>query len=287
MRAALIGAGLIILVLAAACIAMWNQIQSTNRLLYPWKYEPSVAAFWSGFLKTDQDTDIVISDASFSLVQSLSKTQIALTDYQSRSYINKFNEQTPEMASNLNLISDWNLASPSEFKLVLRLMTLDPLKNTIHVYDARDFMPDLISQHNVILVGSRISNPWDGLFEGRMNFVFGYDSIREIVNRSPAAGEQKTYSWVGSGSGSYGYSIVAYLPNPDHNGNVLLLEGGGPENTQAAGDFLLSEYQLENFQNMLHVTTLPYFELLLKTSWVKGTPISTTIEAYRTYPNLH
>jgi hypothetical protein len=38
---------------------------------------------------------------------------------------------------------------------------------------------------------------------------------------------------------------------------------------------------------MLHVTTLPYFELLLKTSWVKGTPISTTIEAYRTYPNLH
>jgi hypothetical protein len=80
---------------------------------------------------------------------------------------------------------------------------------------------------------------------------------------------------------------VAYLPNPDHNGNVLLMEGGGPENTQAAGDFLLSEYQLENFQKMLHVATLPYFELLLKTSWVKGTPISTTIEAYRTYPNLH
>jgi hypothetical protein len=287
MRAALIGAGLIILVLAAACIAMWNQIQSTNRLLYPWKYEPSVAAFWSGFLKTDQDTDIVISDASFSLVQSLSKTQIALTDYQSRSYINKFNEQTPEMASNLNLISDWNLASPSEFKLVLRLMTLDPLKDTIHVYDARDFMPDLINQHNVILIGSRISNPWDGLFEPRMNFIFGYGSMSEIVNRAPAAGEQKTYSWVGSGSGSYGYSIVAYLPNPDHNGNVLLMEGGGPENTQAAGDFLLSEYQLENFQKMLHVATLPYFELLLKTSWVKGTPISTTIEAYRTYPNLH
>lgn len=287
MRTALIAAGLVIVVLAVACIVMWNKIQSTDRSLYPWKYEPAVAAFWSTFLKADKDTDIVISDSSFSLVQSLSKRQIALSNYQSRDFINKFDDQTPEMASNLNLISDWNLASPNEFKLVLRLLTLDPLKNTIHVYDARDFMPDLISQHNVILVGSRISNPWDGLFEGRMNFVFGYDSMREIVNRSPAASEQKTYSWVGSGSGSYGYSIVAYLPNPDHNGNVLLMEGGGPENTQAAGDFLLSEYQLSNFQKMLHVTKLPYFELLLKTSWVKGTPISTTIEAYRTYPNLH
>jgi hypothetical protein len=34
MRTSLIGAGLIILVLAIACIAMWNHIQSTNRLLY-------------------------------------------------------------------------------------------------------------------------------------------------------------------------------------------------------------------------------------------------------------
>jgi hypothetical protein len=287
MRAALMGAGLAIVLLAAGCIGLWNHIQSTNRLLYPWKYEPSVEAFWSGFLKSDQGTDIIVSDASFSLIQSLTKKQIALSDYQNRSYIDKFHDQSAEMASNLNQISDWNLGSPGEYKLVLRLMTLDPLRNTIHVYNARDFMPDLINQHNVILIGSRISNPWAGLFEGRMNFIFGYDSISEIENRSPAAGEQKTYAWIGSGSGSYGYSIVAYLPNPDHNGNVLLMEGGGPENTQAAGDFLLSEYQLSNFQKMLHVKTLPYFELLLKTSWVKGTPISTTIEAYRTYPNLH
>jgi len=77
------------------------------------------------------------------------------------------------MASSLNRISDWNLASPSEFKLVLRLMKLDPLKDTIHVYDARDFMPDLLKQHNVILVGSRISNPWDGLFEGRITSSSG------------------------------------------------------------------------------------------------------------------
>jgi hypothetical protein len=287
MRAALAGAGLAIVLLAAGCIGLWTRIQSTNRLLYPWKYEPSVEAFWSGFLRSDQGTDIVVSDASFSLVQSLSKRQISLADYQSRSYSDKFRDQSAEMASSLNQISDWNLGSPDEYKLVLRLMALDPVKNSIHVYNARDFMPDLIKQHNVILIGSRISNPWAGLFEGRMNFIFGYGSMSEIENRSPAAGEQKTYSWIGSGSGTYGYSIVAYLPNPDHNGNVLLMEGGGPENTQAAGDFLLSEYQLSNFQKMLHVKTLPYFELLLKTSWVKGTPISTTIEAYRTYPNLH
>jgi hypothetical protein len=38
---------------------------------------------------------------------------------------------------------------------------------------------------------------------------------------------------------------------------------------------------------MLHATKLPYFEVLLKASQVKGTPLSTTLVAYRTYPNLH
>ena len=49
-------------------------------------------------------------------------------------------------------------------------------------------------------------------------------------------------------------------------------------------DFLLSEDRLSSFQKTLHVTQFPYFEVLLKTSQVKGTPLTATVEAYRTYP---
>jgi hypothetical protein len=35
------------------------------------------------------------------------------------------------------------------------------------------------------------------------------------------------------------------------------------------------------------MTALPYFEVLLRTSHLNGTPMDATIVAYRTYPNLH
>jgi hypothetical protein len=77
---------------------------------------------------------------------------------------------------------------------------------------------------------------------------------------------------------------LPYLPNPSSGGEVLLMEGTSAEATEAVGDFLLSEDQLSNFRNNLHVTRFPYFEALLKISAVRGTPLTVTIEAYRTYP---
>jgi hypothetical protein len=77
------------------------------------------------------------------------------------------------------------------------------------------------------------------------------------------------------------------LPLPDHQGKVLLLDGTGAESVEAEGEFLLSEHQLSNFEKQLHVDKLPYFEVLLRISLVRGTPLDTTVVAYRTYPNLH
>lgn len=68
---------------------------------------------------------------------------------------------------------------------------------------------------------------------------------------------------------------------------VILLEGADAVSSEAAGDFLLSEDQLSDFRKMLHVIRFPYFEVLLKISEVRGTPFTATVEAYRTYPNLH
>jgi hypothetical protein len=68
---------------------------------------------------------------------------------------------------------------------------------------------------------------------------------------------------------------------------VVLLEGTDAVSSEAAGDFLLSENQLSDFRKMLHVTRFPYFEVLLKISEVRGTPLTAKIEAYRTYPSLH
>jgi hypothetical protein len=67
----------------------------------------------------------------------------------------------------------------------------------------------------------------------------------------------------------------------------LILAGTGSEATEAGGEFITSEDQLARFQSLLHMTALPYFEVLLRTSHLNGTPMDATIVAYRTYPNLH
>ncbi|HKN19982.1 MAG TPA: hypothetical protein VJX73_01120 [Terracidiphilus sp.] len=286
-------AGLI--VLAIACAALWIQnraaqqsMDAMQRSFYPWRFEPAVSAFWSGILDARPDTDVVMADSSFSLVQLISKKSFSFQDYLSRSYVNQLqtqNDLSPEMRDALNLIAVKNLESASDFRLARRILGLDPLAQHIHLYYAREYMASLLKQDNVILIGSPIANPWDELFESRLTFTATLNNGAPtfITDRAPAAGEQSTYI----PTGSMGYCTVAYLPNPDHNGSVLLLEGTGSEATEAAGDFLLSEDQLSNFQKMLHVSKLPYFEVLLKASQVKGTPLSTTLVAYRIYPNLH
>jgi hypothetical protein len=258
-----------------------------DRSLNAYRDQPSVSAFWGDVLGASPDTDIVLADASFGMLQDISKQSFTFDDYLSRRYISQLQSQvlSPEMHSALNRIATWNLGSQDEFKLAQRFMTLDPLGRKIHLYNSHDYMPDLLKRDNVILMGGQISNPWDELFESHTNFITKFDPNGQIAvtNRAPAAGEQKIYTQ----TETFEFCDVAYLPKPDHDGVVLLIAGTDAEATEAAGDFLLSEGQLANFKNMLHVTKLPYFEVLLKVSSVPGTPLAETIEAYRTYPNMH
>ena len=184
------------------------------------------------------------------------------------------------------LIASKNLGNTSEFKLAQRILALDPLNRKTHLYAARQYPPALVKQNNVILIGGRISNPWEELFEDRLNFIennkFDGFGSTTVTNRAPAPGEQALYT----STDPIGYCVVAYLPNPGHDGHVLLLEGTSSEATEAAGDFLMSPEQFSAFRKMLKTPKLPYFEVLLKTSQVRGTPLAATIEAYRTYPNL-
>jgi hypothetical protein len=273
--------------LALGLLYYWTQYRDLYRSLYAWQYQPSVSALWTNFLNASPDTDVILADASFGLLQDLDKTSFPFDDYLDRSYINQLQGQhpSPEMQAILNRVVRWNMGSQDEFKLAQRILALDPLGKRIHLYNARDYMPDLTNRDNVILIGGRISNPWDDLFEARMNFTVKFDNDGSIavVNRAPAEHEQSVYSQVNSVQ----YCVVAYLPNPGHNGNVLLIEGTGAEATEAAGNFLLSENQLANFKKTLHVDRFPYFEVLLKVSSVQGTPLTSTVEAYRAYPNLH
>jgi hypothetical protein len=280
--------GFVVAALSGGCIYLWMQNRAINKSLYPWKDEPSVSALWSQFVDTNRGTDIVIADQSFLLLQNIDKRVFTFDEYLNRSYINHLqaSNPSPDMRAVVDLIASKNIGSLGEFRLGQRILALDPQGKNIHLYSAREYMSPLLARDNVILIGGPISNPWQQLFASRMNFIEEPDSSRynPIHNRAPATGEQAVYS---TDANPLGYCIVAFLPNPNHNGKVLIIEGTSAEATEAGGDFLLSENQLSSFQKRLHAASLPYFEVLLKTSQASDTPFSTVVTAYRTYPDLH
>ena len=284
MRIALVFCVLLILALAGGCLYFWSQYRALHQPLYAWQSKPTVAELWSQFLNSNPNTDVVISDTGIGLAEALSQKTFPLNAYISRSYISQLQsaEMSPDAHSAVNRILSWNLANPNEFTLARRLLALDPLGRNMHLYNARNYSPDLIKRDSVILIGARKTNPWNELFDSRMNFITEFDSPR-VINRDPIKGEQATYI----PTNDDGYCIIAYMPNPDRTGMVMLMEGTNAEATEAAGDFLLSEDQLSGFKKMLHARELPYFQVLLKVSAVHGTPLSASVQAYRAYPNLH
>jgi hypothetical protein len=293
-RFTLIGLGVLSILFGLGCIFFWSryhavlvQYETLHRSLYSWQYEPSVAELWTSILSSEPDTDVVLADASFGLLQDINKKSFSFDDYLSHGYLSQLEDRplSPDLHAILGRIAVWNLGSQDEFMLARRILALDPLEQHMHLYSARNYMPGLIKRDNVILIGGRISNPWDDIFESRMNFTvkFQPDGTIAVMNRAPIAGEQLAYSQ----TNSVQYCVISYLPNPDHKGIVMLIEGTNAEATEAAGDFLLSEDQLSGFKKTLHAERFPYFEVLLKVSSVPGTPLTASVEAYRAYPNLH
>jgi hypothetical protein len=288
-RRLLLIAGILIVALAAGCLILWNEDLALKRSLYTWQSTPTVGSFWSGILSARPNTDIILADTSFALIEDITKRPIPLNEYLSRNYVGKI--QSPNLSQDrrddLGMIMRRNNGSLGDFRAAQHILALDPPGKNFHIYSARDYTPALVKQDNIILIGARKSNPWDDLFDGSLNFTAEYDSNRSmdyIRNRVPAAGEQEIYAQPPAPS-TGGYCVVAYLPNPQQPGKVLILAGTDSAATEGAGDFLTSEDQLSRFQKMLHVSTLPYFEVVLKTSNLNGTPIDSKIVAYRTYPN--
>jgi hypothetical protein len=130
------------------------------------------------------------------------------------------------------------------------MTALDRIGNRMHIYNARDYSSALAGQDNMILIGSQYSNPWQQLFEARLNFKENPPGVDpgSVINSSPKAGESAIYS----PTDSVGYCVVAYLPNPDRGTRALLIEGTSSEATEAGGDFLLSEDEFSGFEKTLH-----------------------------------
>jgi hypothetical protein len=248
-------------------------------VMYRWDIRPTgktshpvVEQFWERLFVADRPTEIVLADSCLSLYQDLARTSLTLDNYLKHQYLTQLPGESRVAAPELELIMSRRYTSLADVQLLNRITVIayPPDRHPTTIHFARDFPAEHLGRANVIIVGSKRSNPWAEPFEKSMDFRFEYDGQMELTtirNLKPGAGEKSSYVQKGSRADSAeSYAIVALLPNLRQSGNVLLFSGAGMDATQAAGEFMTSERWVSQLGQKLPVRKdgmLPYFEALL------------------------
>jgi hypothetical protein len=280
------------LVLLAACGFLLQQVLTMRKAIDPWEGKPAIKTFWTDFLHSHKRTDLVLPDDTVSLIEDITHQPISLEDYLNHNYVRQLEASnfSADRKADLHEITNHSLVTFGGVRSAQQMLALIPSSTVTELSLSQHYEADAIKQDNVILIGGRKANPWVHLFDNELNFITDYDYDQQrshsfVGNRNPKPGELAAYVPSYDPNLQTGYSVVAYLPNPTHTGNAIILAGTDSDATDSAAEFLTSEVQLENFEKMLHVQKFPYFEVLLKTSRLNGTSLSAVMVAYRTYPS--
>jgi len=279
------------LALALVCVSFYLGRASSNRHGLPSQNEVAPNPLLNRLFASNQETTIVIADASLAIVQDLLQTSGTLNDYINRSF-QKLPETVPDkgLRSALQYISARQYTSLADTTFSGRLYSLGrQLGARVSMRYARHMNIRDFNTGNYVLVGSKRSVPWVELFEPNVNFVFektGPESGFGFRNRKPIKGESEVYASDRLTNEPYTtYATVTLLPNTSRTGIVLLLNGVTMEATEAAGEFATSG----KFSQLLLQAPVsgsgkaPHFiEVLLRVRATAGAPHQADIVAWRT-----
>lgn len=282
--------GCICLCLAGTVAVLLYQNHAMQRQLGGADREPTVASFWARLLRSQNQADIVLSDASVSMSYEIAGRPVSLDDYLDRRYSSPASNDklSADRRQDLATIFTHNLVAFGDLRAAQDILALCPPGQPANLTFARFYSPDSLKHDNVVLIGGKKANPWVELFDAEMNFSLDYDNVHSqayIVNRDPRPGEQSEYLAVTDPNTFVGYSVVAFLPNPSKSGTALVIAGADSDATSAAAEFLTSEAQLRLLKSKLGGETFPYFEVLLRTSRLSGTAFGAEIVAVRSHGN--
>jgi hypothetical protein len=275
----------VVLLLALGAVSfLYLQNHALRSELRPWQSNPVSAAFWSQFFASGDPVDIVTGDTSYALAEDMLQRPISLDDYLDYKYKSYADLPgiTPATRDALNLVLDRNTGSVGDFEAAERIMEMDAHSPALKLASARAYTPPNVKNNNVVLIGSRESNPWVELYKDQLNFYVEYDPRLHrsyIVNRAPAPGEQSVYEVLQDKD--HAYSVLAFVPNLSDHRYTLIIAGTDSQGTRAAGEFITSSAGIAAIRQRLPAEKYPYFEVLLSSERLGGTTLNTAIQAFR------
>jgi hypothetical protein len=253
------------------------------------KSNPAAAVLpWSVLFDSPHALQIITSDPDVAEIQGYTGQPISVSDYANHNYIPDPSKLTPEMKQISNILLRGNKAALVDAPIAVGIAELaHSSAKKIDVHPARSVqLANLQTEDNFVLLGSPRSNPWSAFFADQLNFRFTYDtsSGQEIIrNLHPGPHEHAEYipTALGWATGQ-SYAIVAFVRNPDQNGQVLLLAGANAEGTEAAGRLVTDLSRLSAALKKCDISPsgpLRHFELLVRLNMMAGSPTNVDIEA--------
>ena len=257
----------------------------------------AVRQFWSGIFHQNASAQVVLDDASLDFYQEATGHHIALAEYFDRSYLHPAEEVAAAAHLDPKLVHTFLLKRQSNFadvNLVSRLsQTAGALGSNASLVFARDFSFRQLKSGNMILLGTRQSNPWIQSFDSHLALRWKLDPALDNyypIDSTANPVEQDKFRSTADSSGTHeGYASVAFLPNLGGTGNVLIISGTGGAAVGAALEFLNDEPSMSQLRSRMNATInaktvnakekedFPYFETLLRVERGASLPRYVTI----------
>ena len=248
----------------------------------------TVDRLWYQMFDNGRPTCVVLSDATLGLFEDAIRHQFTVNEYRDKVFGRLGDELLKDPAERArwkDLVGVY-FTHISDARLAATFSVLNASRGLpTEIIHAGDFAVTYLQSHNLVLVGTRRTNPWVDMFEDQLNFRSVFEETRPMVsyfqNRSPLPGERAAYAvdWT-----KQGYCRVAYLPSPGRNGSVLLISGTDMASSEAGGQFISTERWIQKLSTALGMapkSRFPHFEALLKVDYMTWNTVKFDLVAHR------
>lgn len=245
---------------------------------------------WSQMFQPGRNTLLIPADSGLGILENLTRHQVDVDEYANGTFLSNLQLPPGLDVANFNDLRRQRYTSVVDLDIASRLTKLQEFSpSRTQIRYARSITLEDFKNTNVILLGSKHTNPWASLFEAKFNFKLEYTpNVDEsyVTNTHPIASEQRVYRNGTSSAASSTYGTIAYLPGLDGAGHVLIIQGLNMAATQAAADAL---FNASIIQPVLQQARMPHgalrpFELLIETTSVGASAPGARIVATRIYP---
>lgn len=241
--------------------------------------------FWRHFAGKDRRLAIVMGDGNLGLWSELNGRNLTLAEYLGRAYAARPSAEARQReAAMMSTIMGRNFTNFSEALVVSRFMRLAPRSSQPVLMFAREMTGHQFDLDDVILLGSKRSNPWSELFEDELSFRLDNDKAgkqKHVQNVSPRASEPARFE---SSNADAGLCVIAFLQNLNADGKVMIIAGTDGPSTEAGGAFLTTEESMSRLLRTLGAGpggAFPYFQIVLRTRKAGPSGTVSEIAAYR------